>query len=129
MLNVNMLNKLLPNITIVYSMVNSCMLAANKPHLNLHLQSPNRKASFNNQQKTLGKTFFFSHLSSLDLSLRTSSNASSTSHQPLKLSTSTGSSSSSASSNKITIDPNFFRQALFHPTNNSSNPVQFQVKL
>lgn len=37
--------------------------------------------------------------------------------------------STTTNSNKIVIDPNFMREALFHPTNNSTNPVQFQVKL
>lgn len=62
---------------------------------------------------------------------RTSNNSSSTTNQPLKFNTtpSSSSSSSSSSSNKITIDPAFIRQALFHPSNNTSNPVQFQVKL
>jgi hypothetical protein len=32
-------------------------------------------------------------------------------------------------SNKISIDPSFIRQALFNPSNNTQNPVQFQVKL
>ncbi|CAF1128784.1 unnamed protein product [Rotaria sp. Silwood1] len=53
----------------------------------------------------------------------TSINSSSTTDQPLKLN------ATNNSSNKIVIDPAFIRQALFHPSNNSSNPVQFQVKL
>jgi RNA recognition motif-containing protein len=53
----------------------------------------------------------------------TTASPSSTTNQPLKFNTST------STSNKIAIDPAFFRQALFHPSNNSSNPVQFQVKL
>jgi hypothetical protein len=52
-----------------------------------------------------------------------SSSSTTTTNQPLKFNTST------PTSNKIAIDPAFFRQALFHPSNNSSNPVQFQVKL
>jgi len=34
-----------------------------------------------------------------------------------------------SNSNKISIDPSFIRQALFNPSNNTTNPVQFQVKL
>jgi len=34
-----------------------------------------------------------------------------------------------STSNKISIDPSFIRQALFNPSNNTPNPVQFQVKL
>ncbi|CAF0929929.1 unnamed protein product [Rotaria sp. Silwood1] len=34
-----------------------------------------------------------------------------------------------SNSNKIVIDPTFMRQALFYPSNNPTNPVQFQVKL
>ncbi|CAF4001029.1 unnamed protein product, partial [Rotaria sp. Silwood2] len=49
--------------------------------------------------------------------------SSSTTDQPLKLN------STNNSSNKIVIDPVFIRQALFHPSNNTTNPVQFQVKL
>jgi hypothetical protein len=37
--------------------------------------------------------------------------------------------SSKSTSNKISIDPSFIRQALFNPSNNTPNPVQFQVKL
>ena len=33
------------------------------------------------------------------------------------------------SSSKYTLDPSFFRQALFNPTTSTANPVQFQVKL
>ncbi|CAF2515827.1 unnamed protein product [Rotaria sp. Silwood2] len=36
---------------------------------------------------------------------------------------------SKSDSNKIVIDPTFMRQALFYPSNNTKNPVQFQVKL
>ncbi|UJR30190.1 hypothetical protein I4U23_017729 [Adineta vaga] len=43
-------------------------------------------------------------------------------NQPLKFNT------SSMSSTKISIDPAFIRQALFHPSNDT-HPVQFQVKL
>ncbi|CAM4745321.1 unnamed protein product [Rotaria magnacalcarata] len=34
-----------------------------------------------------------------------------------------------SNSKKISIDPTFMRQALFNPSNNTTNPVQFQVKL
>ncbi|CAF0804758.1 unnamed protein product [Rotaria sordida] len=34
-----------------------------------------------------------------------------------------------SNSNKIIIDPTFMRQALFNSSNNTTNPVQFQVKL
>jgi len=53
----------------------------------------------------------------------TSVNSSSTTNQPLKFNT------TNTTSNKFAIDPTFIRQALFHPSNNSTNPVQFQVKL
>lgn len=43
--------------------------------------------------------------------------------------TATTETSSSSSSKKITIDPQFIRQALFNPSTNESNPVRFQVKL
>jgi hypothetical protein len=51
------------------------------------------------------------------------SSSSSSTNQPLKLN------SENNSTNKIVIDPAFIRQALFHPSNNTPNPVQFQVKL
>jgi len=54
----------------------------------------------------------------------TSINSSSTTNQPLKFNT-----TNNNTSNKISLDPAFIRQALFHPSNNSTNPVQFQVKL
>ncbi|CAF3370867.1 unnamed protein product [Rotaria socialis] len=47
----------------------------------------------------------------------------STADQPLKLN------STNNTAKKIVIDPAFIRQALFHPTNSTANPVQFQVKL
>ncbi|CAF2009100.1 unnamed protein product [Rotaria magnacalcarata] len=47
----------------------------------------------------------------------------STTDQPLKLN------STNNTAKKIVIDPAFIRQALFHPTNSTANPVQFQVKL
>jgi len=34
-----------------------------------------------------------------------------------------------SNSNKISIDPSFIRQALFNPSSDTTNPVQFQVKL
>jgi RNA recognition motif-containing protein len=37
--------------------------------------------------------------------------------------------SSKTKSNQISIDPSFIRQALFNPSTNTTNPVQFQVKL
>lgn len=51
----------------------------------------------------------------------TSASSSSTVNQPLRFNTNP--------SIKSTLDPTFIRQALFHPSNNSTNPVQFQVKL
>ena len=51
--------------------------------------------------------------------IRTSISSSSTNDQSVKIN----------NSKKIVIDPMFIRQALFHPSNNTANPVQFQVKL
>ncbi|CAF3736967.1 unnamed protein product [Adineta steineri] len=53
----------------------------------------------------------------------TNSSSTTTNHQPLKFNT------TSKTSSKSSLDPAFIRQALFHPSNNSTNPVQFQVKL
>ncbi|CAF0945962.1 unnamed protein product [Adineta steineri] len=52
-----------------------------------------------------------------------STTAAATNHQPLKFNT------TSKTSSKSSLDAAFIRQALFHPSNNSTNPVQFQVKL
>ncbi|CAF3822612.1 unnamed protein product [Rotaria sordida] len=51
------------------------------------------------------------------------SSSSITTDQPLKLN------STNNTTNKITIDPAFIRQALFHPSNNTTNPVQFQTRM
>ena len=74
----------------------------------------------------MGKIFVINLISfilNIYFLIRTSASSSSTTNQPLKFNTSNN------TSNKINIDPAFIRQALFHPTNNSTNPVQFQVKL
>jgi len=56
-------------------------------------------------------------------------------NQPLKLNASTTSThsnnnpTSTTVNSKIIIDPTLIRQALFQSSTNSTNPVQFQVKL
>jgi RNA recognition motif-containing protein len=42
---------------------------------------------------------------------------------------SSSSNTDNESSNKYSLDPSFIRQALFNPSTNTTNPVQFQVKL
>jgi hypothetical protein len=57
------------------------------------------------------------------LLIRSSVSSTLPTNQPLKLNSTVN------TSNKFSIDPSFIRQALFHPSNNTTNPVQFQVKL
>jgi hypothetical protein len=71
----------------------------------------------------MGKNSIVLILLIICLFFRASVSSSSSTNQPLKLN------SANNSTNKIVIDPAFIRQALFHPSNNTPNPVQFQVKL
>jgi len=62
-------------------------------------------------------------------STKSSKNSSSATTKDNSSSSSNKNESLKLNSNKISIDPVFIREALFNPSNNTTNPVQFQVKL
>ncbi|CAF1002363.1 unnamed protein product [Adineta ricciae] len=94
-------------------------------------QAEDAVAKYHNQILD-GKLMYVSIQEPMSYSTKSSKVASSQHSKPAAAAAMTATktnSSASSSSSKFTIDPTFMRQALFNPSNETKNAVQFQVKL